>query len=165
MTSTTFSHRVIYGIGFLLIVAILGSAFYLEYVKGVDPCPLCLLQRFCMIVLGIIFFFGALIPFKKIGKCSIGILGFLISGCGITLATRQIWLQHAPSSQSIDCGASLQYLLHVLPWDQAIAHVFMGSAECSEVAWRFLGFSISEWSWLWFLFFGIVCLFQLMRRS
>jgi disulfide bond formation protein DsbB len=112
------SSRTTYLIGFLAVVALLGIVAYLQAYKGFEPCPLCLLQRFALILLGIIFFIGTLLRLKKPGQFFINLLAILFSSLGAFLAGRQVWLQHLPPDQNAGCGASLDYmLLSVRKWD------------------------------------------------
>jgi disulfide bond formation protein DsbB len=46
-------------------------------------------------------------------------------------------------------------MLEAFPLGQALKMILSGSGECAEVDWSFLGFSIAEWSLLWFLIFFI----------
>jgi disulfide bond formation protein DsbB len=45
-------------------------------------------------------------------------------------------------------------MLDRFPLFDALAKIFRGSGECAEVDWKFLGFSIAEWSLVWFILFG-----------
>ena len=44
--------RLIYLLICLACTGLLGFGFYLEYVKGLEPCPLCLLQRLFFALVG-----------------------------------------------------------------------------------------------------------------
>lgn len=155
------SYRTISFIGFVLTLALLGLSFYLQVYEGFTPCPLCILQRLGMAILAILFLLGVIL---KKGRLLIAFLAGLISLSGILLAGRQIWLQHLPPNSSADCGMSLQYLMHVLPFDQVIKKVLEGTAECSQTGWQWLGISLAEWSLVWFIFFFIICLVQTVRQ-
>src|SRR5579863_7737701 len=90
--------RLGYFFGFLCIVFLLALAEYLEVYKGMIPCPLCMLQRVVLIVLGVIFFVGMIFHMKKNGLFLIGLLSLLTCLGGILLSGRQVWLQHVPPS-------------------------------------------------------------------
>ena len=53
------SPRTTYFTGFLAVITLLGSVAYLQAFKGFEPCPLCILQRFALILLGVVFFLAA----------------------------------------------------------------------------------------------------------
>lgn len=160
-----FSPRLMYLYAFLLIVAMLGLGFYLQFEEGINPCPLCILQRVTLAVMGIVFFFGILLAGKKCCRIGIGLLSFLISLVGIFLAGRQVWLQHLPANQSGDCGVSLQYMLQVLPLHEVAKKIFEGTAECSRVDWSFVGLSMAEWTLVWFVVLGGFSLWQAFRNK
>src|SRR5581483_4658654 len=85
---------------FLMTLALISHGYWLEFYQGIMPCPLCSLQRFAMILLSILFLWGAIVSTKKwafhlfIAACS-SITAFL----GIWLAARQIWLQWSPADK------------------------------------------------------------------
>jgi disulfide bond formation protein DsbB len=41
--------------------------------------------------------------------------------------------------------------------------IFRGSGDCTKIDWTFLGLSIANWSFLWFMFFGVLALVLLVR--
>ncbi len=161
----TLSIRFTYFIGFLLIAVLLGMAAYLEVYEGINPCPLCVLQRIVLIALGVIFFFAMVLKSNKIGQWIFGSMATLISLGGILLSGRQVWLQHMPQNGMGECGISLQYIFKIFPFTEAIQHVWKGGIECSQHDWEFLRLSLAEWSFIWFIVFFILSLVQLKRLA
>lgn len=159
----TFSLRTTYFISFILVMSLIGTTLYLQKYSGFVPCPLCILQRIVFAMLGVIFFFGALAAAKKVKQLFIGIAASLVSLLGIVLSGRQVWLQHLPPNENVDCGASLQYLLHVLPWDEVLKKIFQGTAECTLKGSEFFHLSLAEWSLICFILFLILSLAQTSR--
>lgn len=157
--------RLTYFFAFLCVIMMFVLAFYLEYWKGVAPCPLCILQRVVVAVLGVLFFLGSVLNLKKMGQFILGGFGFILSVTGYLLAARQVWIQHLPPNQTPDCGVSLEYMLHVLPLDQVAKKIFEGTAECSLVNWTFLDLSLAQWSLIWFAIFGAFTLWQTFRST
>jgi disulfide bond formation protein DsbB len=157
------SPRTTYLLGFLAVVALLGIVAYLQAYKGFEPCPLCLLQRFALILLGIIFFIGTLLRLKKPGQFFINLLAILFSSLGAFLAGRQVWLQHLPPDQNAGCGASLDYMLQAFPLKEVFQKVLTGSSECSQVGLEFLHVSLAGWSLVCFCAFIFVSLWQICR--
>jgi len=152
-----------YFFAFLLIVFLLGLAEYLEIYKGMIPCPLCMLQRMVLIMLGVVFFIGMLFHMKKMGLFVIGLLSLLTTVGGILLSGRQVWLQHVPPSSLGECGASLSYMFQTLPLMKVLNHVWIGGIECSQHGWTFMYLSLAEWSLIGFLVFFVFALVQLKR--
>lgn len=157
------SQRSAYFLGFLAVIALLGTVAYLQAFKGFEPCPLCILQRFALMLLGVVFFFGMLIKLKKPGHFFIGLLAFVFSTLGAFFAGRQVWLQHLPPNQNAGCGASLDYMLQVLPLREVLKKVLEGSTECSQVGLEFLHLSLAGWSLVCFCIFILMSLWQLCR--
>lgn len=156
--------RLMYFYAFISIIAMFFVALYLEYFKGVTPCPLCLLQRVMLAALGIVFFIGFACKTKRLRGVILGSFSLLFSVCGALLAGRQTWIQYSPTNQNGDCGVSLQYMLQVLPLDQVIKKIFQGTAECSTVNWSLFGLSMAEWSLIIFIVFALFSLWQLNKK-
>lgn len=163
--NNVWSIRFSYFIGCMLIAALLGMAAYLEVYKGINPCPLCILQRIVLLTLGIIFFLAMALKIKKTGNILFGILGLITSLGGILLAGRQVWLQHAPPAGLGECGVSLQYMFKIFPLMEALKHVWQGGIECSQHGWVFMHLSLAEWSLLWFVLFFIFVIVQIKRAA
>ncbi|OGT45913.1 MAG: hypothetical protein A3E83_02400 [Gammaproteobacteria bacterium RIFCSPHIGHO2_12_FULL_41_20] len=152
-----------YFFALLITCILLGFSFYLQ-LQGVIPCTLCLLQRFALALLGIIFLIGTLCKFQRVSHhVVLASSTLLVTTIGLLLSGRQTWLQHFPPQQSSECAASLQYMLQVLPLHEVALKVLQGSVECTETIWSFLGLSLAEWSLLCFLGFLLFGLYQLYR--
>lgn len=145
--------RLAYFLGFIVICGLLAFATYLQKVKGVNPCPLCIFQRFVFIALGAVFLLAAILNLKKIGNIIFSSVAYIIALVGILLAGRQVWLQHVPRSAGFDCAASLEYMMQSLPIKQVLEKVLMGTSECTLVDWQFLNLSLAEWSLICFCLF------------
>ncbi|HSW69156.1 MAG TPA: disulfide bond formation protein B [Gammaproteobacteria bacterium] len=159
-----FSHRAMFLSAFIITASMLSITFYLQNYDGFVPCPLCILQRMTLGILSIIFFFGGVLPIKKMGNIFLSVSASLVTLIGMILSGRQVWLQHLPPDKNADCGVSLQYLLNVLPFDQVISKIFQGTAECSQKGWEFLHLSLAEWSLICFVGLFIFCVFIIFYR-
>ena len=155
MLSKLMTSRSGYTLGFLICLALLGFALYLQHYEQQDPCPLCILQRIAFLALAAVFLVAAVHGPGKTGSVIYGSVLFIIAGVGAAIAARHVWLQHLPQHQVPECGPGLEYMLRKLPLSQALSKVFKGSGECAEVGWTFLGLSIAEWSLVWFALFGV----------
>ncbi|RDI46547.1 disulfide bond formation protein B [Aquicella lusitana] len=158
------SSRLLYFLGFVIICFLLATGFYLQYVDGIMPCPLCMLQRFCFAGLGILFFIGFFVHAKPLARYTIDALSVLVSLLGILLAGRQIWLQHFSTAENSECGVSLQYMVQALPLHEVMQKIIAGSAECTQRGWEFLYLDMAEWSLIWFIFFLLLSLYLLLKK-
>jgi disulfide bond formation protein DsbB len=138
--------RLLYALPALACAGLLGFGYYLQYFDNQDPCPLCLVQRG--------FYYGVLIvcaiaalhrPGKTASRVYCAAAGVLALG-GFGVAARQVWLQHLPKDQVPACGPDLFFMMENFPLRRILEKLFLGSGQCAEVNWTFLGFSIAEWS-------------------
>ena len=132
------SMRLNYLMGFIVVSAILLTSIYFQVFDGIMPCPLCTLQRICFGILGILFLIGIMAYKKYSVRLVINTLCGFFAIFGISLAGRQVWLQHFPSANASECGVSLQYMMQVLPMNEVIQKILTGSAECTQRGWEFL---------------------------
>lgn len=139
---------------------LLGFGLFLEHVRGLEPCPLCVFQRLAFMATGVVALVALLHGPGRVGGLVYACLVFITSITGATIAGRQVWLQHLPADQVPACGPGLDYMLEVFPLQEVLQMVFSGSGECAEVQWRFLGLSIPEWSLACFAGFIILAVMQ-----
>ena len=157
------SQRWLFGAGAVFCFALLGTALYMQHVMRLDPCPLCILQRIFVIGLGAVMLAAAVHDPARLWRRVYGALVVVLSGLGIVVAGRHVWLQNLPEDQIPACGPGLEYLLQTFPLMDAMKLVFQGSGECAEVQWTFLGLSIPGWTLVAFIaltVFGLSLLFS-----
>jgi disulfide bond formation protein DsbB len=137
-------------LGALVCALLLGYAYYLQYVQGLEPCPLCLVQRgFYYAVLGTLLV-GSIHAPQRAGAAAYGGIAALFAAGGFASAARQVWLQHLPADKVPQCGPDLFYMLENFPLSRTLQTLVAGTGECAKVDWTFLGRSIAEWSLAWF---------------
>ena len=136
---------------FTICMGLLIFGLYLEHVHGLEACPLCIFQRIAYTVIIFIVLIGAIHNPRNLLQIIYKLLIVISSITGAAIAGRQIWLQHLPSELVPECGPGLDYMFNVFPFGEALKMIFTGSGECAEVKWRFIGFSIAEWSLIMFI--------------
>jgi disulfide bond formation protein DsbB len=146
---------------FTIIAGLLAESLILQHVQGLEPCPMCVIQRYEFVLLGLLALAAALTP---------GVLGrvlhagaILIALVGMGTASWHVHLQLFPPQETA-CGPGLEYMIEELPLTRALPMIFHGSGDCSEVQWTFLGISIAGWSLVWFTLFTLT-LITAWRRS
>ena len=137
------NRRLLNFIGFVGCVAMLGFAYFAQYVMHLEPCPLCMFQRVGIALVGIVFLLAALLhPRGKIGARIWGALIALAALLPLGVAGRHIWVQSQPEGSVPSCGATLDYMLDVFPVLEVVRKVLAGGGECAKIDWRFLGLTM-----------------------
>ena len=147
---------------FILSAISVATSFYFEQKLGLQPCPMCIGQRVCMIVIVVLSFLALIFLLSRRLKFLVIILGFLlliIISLGLYMAVRQVYLQSLPPGEAPVCGPGLNYLVKVLPWQKVAMTILHGTGECAEVSWRFLSLSIAGWS---AVVFGVLWILNLL---
>ena len=151
-------YAALFGVGLLIGSAVLQN-------QGLQPCPLCVLQRVTVFILTICFIAGTLfVPTPISRRFFYGVIFFIALGGGI-IAGRHIFLQNQMNHTVQSCGADLATMVDSMPFSQAAYLVFEGTGECTEVQWEFAGFTLPEWNAISFGILGGVALIQIFRRE
>ncbi len=132
--------------------ALLAYGLYLQHVVGLEPCPMCIVQRYALVLVAVVAGLAA-----AAGRPGVHIGGSLLmlasAGFGAFVAARQSWLQWYPP-EVVSCGRDFYGMIETFPLQRAIPMIFKGGGDCTKVDWTFLGGSIANWSFLCFV--GIV---------
>ncbi len=132
-------------LGAIACAGMMAYALFAQYGLGLEPCPLCILQRIAVIITGFLFLAACLHNPGDLGARVYGVLIDLAALAGILVAARQIWIIAQPPGTVAECGASLDYMMEVLPLKEVLAKVLAGSGECAKVDWMFLGLNMPTW--------------------
>ena len=144
-------------------VALLAFGLYLQHVVGLVPCPMCIVQRYALVLIAVC---AALTGAS--GRKGLNVTGSVImvilALAGAYVAARQSFLQWYPP-EVVSCGRDLYGMIETFPLQRAIPMIFKGGGDCSQVDWTFLGGSIANWSFLWFCAMALVGVLMVWRRS
>ena len=142
-------------------VALLAFGLYLQHVVGLEPCPMCIVQRYALVLVAVVSGLTAITANRKLLITGSSLL-VLLSGFGAFVAARQSFLQWYPP-EIASCGRDFYGMIETFPLQRAIPMIFKGSGDCSKVDWAFLGGSIANWSFVCFTLIGLLAL-ALMAR-
>ena len=142
-------------------VALLAFGMYLQHVQGLEPCPMCIVQRYALVLVAVCTGLASLRGSKG-WWMSFGVLALAASGFGAFVAARQTWLQWYPP-EFASCGRDFYGMIENYPVSRAIPMIFRGSGDCAAVDWTFLGGSIANWSFVCFVGFAAVLLALLLK--
>ena len=156
------SSRLFYAGIAVICIALLSYGYYLQYVDGLEPCPMCIFQRICYAAIVVVAAVAALHNGKRIANIGYSVFLTVIALIGAGIAGRQTWLQHLPADQVPECGPDLAFMLEMYPLGETILQTLRGSGDCATVDWRFIGLSIAEWSLICFVAIALTLLIQIV---
>ncbi|SOD16315.1 disulfide bond formation protein B [Nitrosomonas ureae] len=147
----------------LVCIGLLSYAQYLQHVKGLLPCPLCVAQRLAYWSLALTAFVALLHNPKSFGRHLYSLLIVIFAFIGTIIAARHAWLIRYP--ESFECGISPEEaLLNSLPIANWWPGMFEANGDCANVYWTFLSLTIPDWSLSVFVGLGILALYPLLTR-
>ncbi len=126
-------------------IAMISYALFAQHKLGIDPCPLCVLQRMSLVTLIFVFLAAVLQNPESWGRRVYAFLILATAGAGVSISARHIWLQNLPADSVPACGPGYDYIMQTFPLADALGTIFSGSGECAEVHWLFLGLSMPAW--------------------
>lgn len=149
-------------VAFFFCIALLAIAYYFQYVQLLEPCPLCLMQRFLVLILAMLFLLGIVLR-KKTYIFMQNTLVILAAIAAMGFAGRKVWLEQNPSDSLLSCTPGLEYMFENLPFQQTVNLLLQGGGDCAQVDWTFLGLSMSAWTFLFFLGFALLGFINIFR--
>jgi disulfide bond formation protein DsbB len=148
--------------GFLAAAGLMGAALFFQYVQNLAPCPLCIVQRWFVIAVGLVLLAGAVHDPRGWVRRAYGAVTVLFAGLGAAVAARHVWIQNLPPEKQPGCGLDLDSMLAMFPLLKTATLVWAGTSDCAAVTWRFLGLSMPAWvlvAFAGFIVLGLVLIF------
>jgi disulfide bond formation protein DsbB len=145
-------------------IALLAFGLYLQHVVGLEPCPMCIVQRYSLLLVALVAGLTAAITDKKGGLMAGAGMLVLLCGFGAFVAARQSFLQWYPP-EVVSCGRDFYGMIENFPLQRAIPMIFKGSGDCTAIDWTFLGGSIANWSFVCFTLIGLLGLALIVRLA
>jgi disulfide bond formation protein DsbB len=144
-------------------VGMLAYGLYLQHVVGLEPCPMCIVQRYALVLVVLLAALTATSNNRGVLIAgSVLMLG--AAGFGAFVAARQSWLQWYPPEVS-SCGRDFYGMIETFPLQRVVPMIFRGSGDCAKVDWTFLGGSLANWSFVAFSVFTLVALVLIARLA
>ena len=128
--------------GGVCVAAIAIAYFFMERYLLLEPCPLCILDRFAVGALALGFFTIATFCRRApvAAYTAWGANCFFLAA-GFLFALRHQWLQNRPLDES---GGCLMDTEAATTFTDFIARAFDATADCGMISWEFLGMTIPE---------------------
>ena len=158
---TRFSFRQTMAFIALGCIAMLCFGFYLQHVGGLEPCPMCIVQRYAMILIAIWAIIASATGIKGI-QISAAWLVIITALGGAFVAARQSWLQWYPP-EIVSCGRDVYGMIEMFPLQKLVPMILKGSGDCTKIDWTFLGGSIANWSFLCFCGLALMAILIMFR--
>jgi disulfide bond formation protein DsbB len=142
-------------------LGLIAAALFMQHVVGLNPCPLCILQR-------VAYFFLALLTLlatwrsPRPGARGFGVAGLIVALVGAGVAAWHVRLKNAP--ELLSCGPGLGAMLENFPLTQVLPRIFRGSGDCADPTAVLMGVSLPAWSLAGFLFLALVVVAAMARR-
>ncbi len=141
-------------------IALLGVGLYLQLALKMQPCPLCVLQRYAFAVLAIGCLAGALM--QRGAHAVMAGFGIVAALTGAGIAGWHLWIKAHPA---VSCGIDpLETSLNTIPTARLFPTLFQADGLCTTDYPPILGLSIPQWSLLWFVVFAIALATVLLQR-
>lgn len=132
-------------------IALLGVALYLQFVEHMQPCPMCILQRYAFAAVAVICIVFALLPASalRLGAA----LATLAALAGAGAASWHLWVMAHPGTS---CGIDpMETALNNIPTAKLLPFLFTADGLCATPYPPVLGLSIPQWSLIWFLLLAL----------
>ena len=145
--------------------AMLAFGLYLQHVVGLEPCPMCIVQRYALVLVAVVAAVSAFATRQSLLVTGSGLMA-LLSVLGAFVAARQSFLQWYPPEEA-SCGRDLYGMIELFPLKRVIPMIFKGSGDCTKIDWTFLGLSIANWSFICFVLIallGLVLVFRHLKK-
>jgi disulfide bond formation protein DsbB len=145
----------------IICFALLGYALYLQHVKQMLPCPLCVIQRYAFAAVGLICLIGAFL--RRGGAQGSAWLGALAALFGLGVAGWHLWIKANPT---VSCGIDpLETSLNKIPTAELLPFLFKADGLCTTEYEPIFGLSIPQWSAIWFAVLAVVLIRAALRRQ
>ncbi|MDQ0080482.1 MULTISPECIES: disulfide bond formation protein B [Variovorax] len=150
-----------FGLICLACVLMLAFGLYLQHVVGLEPCPMCIVQRYALVLVAL--FTGLAGVFRNVGLRVVGGLLALVAAVGgAYTAASQSWLQWYPP-EVVSCGRDLYGMIETFPLKRALPMIFRGGGDCSKIDWSLFGLTLANWSFIAFVVLSLLLITLLVR--
>lgn len=141
-------------------IALLGVGLYLQFMRDMAPCPLCILQRYAFVAVALLC--GVMLALPAAATRVGAALATLAALTGAGIAGWHLWVKAHPI---MSCGIDpLETSLNKIITAEWLPFLFKADGFCTTEYDPILGLSISQWSLIWFAFFMLALGSIALRR-
>ena len=140
----------------LACTGLVGASFFVQHVVGIEPCPLCIIQRFTYV--GLIPVFAAAVLAGEGSALQRRLLWLAALGTllGLAVAGYQTQLQMFPAPTAEGCSASLSYMLDTMSVTEVLGKLLQAKGDCADTSFKVLGLTLAQASLLVFLSYTLL---------
>jgi len=137
--------------------ALIAVALYLQHIMEMRPCPLCVIQRYMFLAIGVFSLVGA-ISGKVRAWTILALLGAI---GGLATVGKHLYVIANPG---FSCGIDpMETMLNKIPSAVYLPGVFRADGLCEGATDAILGLAIPQWSALWFVVLTVLLGWVLVR--
>ncbi len=140
----------------LACAGLVGASFFVQHVLGIEPCPLCIIQRFTYLGLTPVFAAAALAGDGSVLQRRLLWLAALGTLLGLVVAGYQTQLQMFPAPTAEGCSASLSYMLDTMSVTEVLGKLLQAKGDCADTSFKVLGLTLAQASLLIFLCYTLL---------
>lgn len=135
----------------------ISAALFMQHGKGLQPCTMCIIQRYAFVLMGLSALFSLIVRFWPV-RFLLLLVGLLGAMGGVIAAIRNLWVLSHPE---ILCGRDpIEIFLNNLPTAQWVPKVFVALGLCSDPIPPLLGLPLPAWSLI-----GLLLMSALLLRA
>jgi len=151
------NRQVLYVISAICFVLI-AVALYLQHALEMQPCPLCVIQRYMFLGVGVASLVGAIS-----GKVRAWTVVALLAALGgLYTVGKHLYVIANPG---FSCGIDpMETFLNKIPSAEYLPWLFRADGLCSGAVDKVLGLAIPQWSALWFVALTGLLIWVLVRQ-
>jgi disulfide bond formation protein DsbB len=137
--------------------ALVGVALYLQHARDMLPCPLCVIQRYLFLAVGIASLAGA---FSSRAKAwTLLALASALGGLGV--AGKHLYVLAHPG---FSCGIDpMETILNKIPTATLLPWLFRADGLCEAAQDTVFGLNVPQWSAVWFALLSAALVALLVR--
>ena len=139
--------------------ALIAVALYLQHIMEMRPCPLCVIQRYLFLAVGIASLVAAISGKLREGA----VLALLAALGGLYAVGKHLYVIANPG---FSCGIDpMETFLNKIPTAEYLPWLFRADGLCEGATDGLMGLAIPQWSAIWFVVLTVLLAFVLLRKQ
>ncbi|WP_371868551.1 disulfide bond formation protein B [Telluria aromaticivorans] len=139
--------------------ALIAVALYLQHIQQMQPCPLCVIQRYMFLAIGVATLVSAISGKVREGT----ILALMAALGGLYAVGKHLYVIANPG---FSCGIDpMETFLNKIPTAEYLPWLFRADGLCAGATDSVMGLAIPQWSAIWFVVLSVLLVFVLVRKA